>query len=92
MSRRAAQIGGEIKAAFARHHDVQNHPVELDAPHQRRACAASAATVTRKPLAGQIALQQAAQPLVVIDHKQVRGSGTVHRRMDMGGAYSVRHQ
>jgi hypothetical protein len=29
-------------------------------------------------------LQKAAQPLVVIDHKQVRGSGTVHRHMDMG--------
>ena len=46
-----AQIGSKIETALARHHDIKHQAIEGDAVISFRAWAASAAAVTRKPLA-----------------------------------------
>jgi hypothetical protein len=67
-----AQIAGEIETRLARHHDVEHDEVERKAaePGARRRGVAGGGDA--KTIFRQVALQQVAQPPVVVDDQDMR--------------------
>ena len=67
------ELAGKIEAAFAGHHDVEDDHVEGEAAHGRaRACRIDGGA-DPEALVEQIAGQQVADALVVVDDQDMRG-------------------
>ena len=68
------ELAGKIEAALAGHHDVEDDDVEGEPAHGgARARRIGGGGDTRKPVLEQIARQQVADALVVVDDQDVRG-------------------
>ena len=65
-------LRGEIEAGFPRHHHVQDQQVEFHALHQGAGLGGAGRGGHPIAIGRQIALQQGAQPLVIIHHQQMR--------------------
>ncbi len=63
---------GQLQAAFARHHHVEHHQVGIDEAQLLARLGGVAGGGDAKAVLGQIARQQAAQPIVVVDHQDMR--------------------
>ena len=63
---------GQVEAGLARHHHVEDQQVEGHALHQRARLGGVRRGADPIAIGGQIALQQRAQPLVIVDDEQVR--------------------
>ena len=68
----AAHEGGQNEAVFARHHYVEHQPVEGEALHQDAGFRRVGRRGHPESVFAQEALQQAAQPRVVVDHQKMR--------------------
>ena len=69
---RSAQVRGEVEAALARHHQVEDDQVEGEAAELAARIGRILGGGDEKAVVGQIAGEQPAQPGVVVDHEDMR--------------------
>jgi len=76
---------GEIEAVLAGHHHVEDQAIEIDAFDERTRLGRVRRRGDAESARREIALQQATQPRIVVDDKEMRVVGCVHRQRIAAG-------